>query len=198
MRVAIYARVSTSHHDQNPDIQVQELKRFCEGRSWYVAHILIDHGSGGTDKREGLQQLLGLAETKQVECIVVTKLDRLFRSLRQLITALDDFQSKGVAFVAIKDSIDYTTPSGRLFTQILGSLAEFEKSMIRERTIAGLSYAKSVKGKILGRPKQRRNVTVILHLRSQGLSTRKIAELVGCSQATVVRELRDESKRSPS
>lgn len=189
MRAVIYARVSTSHHDQNPDIQVQELKRFCDGRGWDVAHVLIDYASGGTDRREGLQQLLALVESKQIDCIVVTKLDRLFRSLRQLVTALDDFQSKGVSFVATKDSIDYTTPSGRLFTQILGSLAEFEKALIRERTMAGLQYAKDVKGKRLGRPKRQRNLALIAHLSSQGLSTRAIAKLVGCSQATVVREL---------
>lgn len=195
MRAVIYARVSTSHHDQNPDIQVQELKRFCEGRSWDIAHILLDYASGETDKREGLQQLLKLVEEKQIDCIVVTKLDRLFRSLRQLVTALDDFQSKGVSFVATKDAIDYTTPSGRLFTQILGSLAEFEKALIRERTVAGLQYAKDVKGKRLGRPKQQRNLALIEHLSSQGLSIREVAKLVDCSPATVAREIRLISKR---
>lgn len=190
MKVAIYARVSTSHHDQNPDIQVQELRRYCEGRGWYVAHVLVDYASGGTDKRDGLQQLLNLVESKQVDCVVVTKLDRLFRSLRQLVTALDDFQAKGVAFVATKDAIDYTTPGGRLFTQILGSLAEFEKALIRERTIAGLNYARNVKGKKLGKPKQKHNITLMRHLRDQGLAFREISKLVGVSHSTVSRELK--------
>lgn len=131
-----------------------------------------------------------------MECVMVTKLDRLFRSLKQLVGTLDDFQSKGVAFVATKDAIDYTTPSGRLFIQILGSLAEFEKSLIRERTIAGLIYAKTVKGKQLGRPKQKRNQSLIKHLKAQGLGTREIAKLMGCSQSTVVCELGLESERS--
>ncbi|MGZ3781530.1 MAG: recombinase family protein [Pseudobdellovibrionaceae bacterium] len=195
MKVAIYARVSTSHHEQNPDIQIQELRRYCEARGWHVAEEIIDFASGGTDKREGLHRLFHLVENKFVTCIAVTKLDRLFRSLKQLVGTLDEFHSKGVAFVATRDAIDYTTPSGRLFTQILGSLAEFERSLIRERTIAGLQYAKAVKGKTLGRPKQKRNVALIMHLKSQGLSTRKIAKLVGCSQATVVRELQIDSKR---
>lgn len=195
MKVVIYARVSTSHHDQNPDIQVQELRRYCQARGWQVADEIVDFASGGTDKRDGLQRLLGLVESGAVECVAVTKLDRLFRSLKQLVVALDGFQSKGVAFVATKDAIDYTTPSGRLFTQILGSLAEFERSLVRERTILGLQYAKCIKGKSLGRPKLLRNVELISHLKSQGLSTRKIANLVGCSQATVVRELRADSKR---
>ena len=196
MRVVTYSRVSTSHHDQNPDIQVQELRRYCDGRSWTIVAEITDHASGGTDKREGLQRLLKMIEAGEVDCVVVTKLDRLFRSLRQLVTTLDDFQAKGVAFVAVKDAVDYTSPAGKMFTQILGSLAEFERSLVRERTIAGLHYAKTVKGKKLGRPKQTRNLELIKHLSSQGMSTREVAKLVGCSPATVARELRAVAKRS--
>jgi len=195
MKVAIYARVSTSHHDQNPDIQIQDLLRYCDMRGWKVEEQIIDFASGGTDKREGLRRLFQLVEVGAITCIAVTKLDRLFRSLRQLVSTLDDFQSKGVSFVATKDAIDYTTPSGRLFTQILGSLAEFERSLVRERTLAGLQYAKNFKGKTLGRPKQKRNLSLILHLKGQGLSTREIGQMVGCSQATIVRELQIDSKR---
>ena len=96
--------------------------------------------------------------------------------------------------MAVKDSVDYTNPAGKLFTQILGSLAEFEKALVRERTISGLEYAKNVKGKTLGRPKKVRNRDLMLHLKSQGLSTRKISKLMDCSQASVSRELRHESK----
>ncbi len=196
MRVATYSRVSTSHHDQNPEIQVVELRKYCASRGWTIVEEIKDYASGGTDKREGLFRLFSLIADKQIDCVVVTKLDRLFRSLRQLVTTLDDFQSKGVAFVATKDAIDYTTPSGRLFTQILGSLAEFEKTLISERTISGLRYARDVKGKKLGRPKTERNIDLILHLRAQGMSSRKIAKLVGCSSATVSRALLAESKMS--
>ncbi len=196
MRVVTYSRVSTSHHDQNPDIQASELKRYCEARGWTVIEEIKDFASGGTDKREGLQRLFKMIEDKQVDCVAVTKLDRLFRSLRQLVTTLDDFQSKGVAFVAIKDSIDYTTPSGRLFTQILGSLAEFEKTLIRERTIAGLEYAKYVKGKKLGRPKANRNIELLLHFYKQGMSLREISKMTGYSLSTISREIRLVSKRA--
>lgn len=198
MKVAIYARVSTDHHSQNPDIQIQELKRYCEARGWLITHEITDHASGGTDRREGLQRLLKLVQGQEIECVVVTKLDRLFRSLRQLITTLDHFQSLGIAFVAVKDAVDYTSPTGKLFTQILGSLAEFEKSLIRERTIAGLKYAKEIKGKKLGRPKNKWNIELIQHLHSQGLNNREVAKLVGCSSATISRELAALSKRSAS
>ena len=190
-RVILYARVSTSHHDQNPEVQLHELRRYCEARGWTVAKEIIDHGySGGTDKRPGLQELLHMVDAGEADCICVSKLDRLFRSLRQLVTALDDFQAKGVAFVAVKDCIDYTTAPGRMFTQILGSLAEFEKALIRERTIAGLHYARDVKGKKLGKPKKQHNVALMLLLRSQGLTTREIAKLVQVSHSTVARELK--------
>lgn len=193
-----YSRVSTTHHDQNPEIQAAEMRRYCNDREWTIVAEIKDFASGGSDKREGLNHLHRLISEKKVECVVVTKLDRLFRSLRQLVTTLDEFQAKGVAFVATKDAIDYTTPSGRLFTQILGSLAEFEKTLVRERTIAGLQYARDVKGKRLGRPKSPRNIDLILHLHQQGMSARKIAVLVGCSSATICRELKSVSKRLKS
>lgn len=189
-RVVIYGRVSTSHHDQNPFVQIEELKRYCVDRSWNISHEIVDYASGGTDKREGYQKLLKLVESGEVDCIVVTKLDRLFRSLKHLVTALDHFQSKGIAFVATRDAIDYTSPTGRMFAQILGSLAEFEKSLCRTRTISGLEYARNVKGKILGRPKKHQNLELMQTLYSQGLTLHEIAKLVGCSHMTVHRALK--------
>jgi DNA invertase Pin-like site-specific DNA recombinase len=190
MKVITYSRVSTSHHDQNPEIQVLALRQYCASRGWTIVKEIVDHGfSGGTDRRPGLQELFQMVNNGEADCVCVVKLDRLFRSLRQLVTVLDDFQSKGVGFVAVKDAIDYTTPSGRLFTQILGSLAEFEKSLIRERTIAGLEYAKNVKGKKLGKPKKTYNIELMKHLQDQGMSVRQIAKLVGTSHSTVAREL---------
>lgn len=198
MKAIIYARVSTSNHDQNPYIQIRELKSYCKSRDWQIVDEIVDYASGGTDKREGLQKVFRLLNEGKADCLIVTKLDRLFRSLKQLVTTLEDFQSKGIGFVATKDAIDYTSPTGRLFAQILGSLAEFEKSLIRERTIAGLKYAREVKGKKLGRPKNERNYELLGHLIKQGLSVRKIAILMGCSAATVVRDLKHLSKRSGS
>jgi DNA invertase Pin-like site-specific DNA recombinase len=177
-------------------VQASELKRYCEARGWTLVEEIRDFGSGGTDKREGLQRLFKLIEDKQVDCVVVTKLDRLFRSLKQLVTTLDDFQSKGICFVAVKDSVDYSSPSGRLFTQILGSLAEFEKTLIRERTMAGLDYAKNVKGKKLGRPKENRNIELILHFHKQGMSLREIAKMTNYSLSTISREIRLVSKKA--
>ncbi|AFX99947.1 recombinase family protein [Bdellovibrio bacteriovorus] len=186
---AIYARVSTSHHDQNPEVQLSTLRRFCRSREWKIEHEIIDHGyTGGNDKRPGLKRLMELAKCREIDAIVVLKMDRLFRSLKHLVTALDDFSALGIEFVAVTDNIDYTTPSGRLFVQVLGSLAEFEKALVRERTLLGLQHAKA-KGKTLGRPRTI-DSDVILSLDQEGCSQREIQKRTGVSKGTIWRVLK--------
>jgi len=187
-RIATYSRVSTSHHEQNPDLQVHELRRYCAAREWQITEEIVDHGySGATDQRPGLKKLLALAKSRDVDCIVVLKLDRLFRSLKHLVTTLDEFEALGMQFVATKDNVDYTTPAGRLFIQVLGSLAEFEKSLLRERTMMGLNYARA-RGKALGRPKTRNDANILI-LRDQGQTMRKIAEMLEISLGSVQRAI---------
>jgi DNA invertase Pin-like site-specific DNA recombinase len=196
MKTAIYARVSTSHHNQNPEIQINELKSFCELKGWAVCYELVDHGySGSTDNRPALKQLLQLVKDKEVEAVVVVKLDRLFRSLKHLVSTLEDFERLGTKFVAIKDNVDYSTPSGRLFVQILGSLGEFERSLLRERTMAGLDHARK-NGKVFGRPRIH-NKDEILKLHSEGLTYRQIQKRLNApmgSIASVIKSARNTSK----
>jgi DNA invertase Pin-like site-specific DNA recombinase len=193
LKVLIYARVSTSHHDQKPEIQINELRRFCEARGWQITQEITDHGfSGSTDNRPGLKKLMALAKSREVDAIVVVKLDRLFRSLKHLVTTLEEFQSLGITFVATKDQVDYSTPAGRLFVQILGSLAEFEKSLLRERTLMGLEHAKSI-GKKLGRPKTTDSMAIV-ELRQQGLSHREIQSQLNISKGSISRALKNAPK----
>jgi DNA invertase Pin-like site-specific DNA recombinase len=188
LRVCTYSRVSTSNKDQKPEVQVEELRRYCAARSWGIEHEIVDHGySGGTDVRPGLKQLIQLVQSRQVDVVVVVKLDRLFRSLRHLVTTLDDFHSVGVQLVAVKDSVDYTTPAGRLFVQVLGSLAEFEKALLVERTLMGLAHARA-KGKRLGRPPKAQEGD-IRGLRAQGASYRAIRRKLGCGMGSIRRAL---------
>lgn len=187
-RIATYSRVSTAHRDQKPEVQVEELKRYCASRGWAIAHEIVDHGySGGTDERPGFKKLLSLAQSRQIDVIVVVKLDRLFRSLRHLVTTLEEFNSLGISFVAVRDSVDWSTPGGRLFIQILGCLGEFERSLLVERTLMGLAHAKE-RGKILGRPRKHLEES-ILQMRSNGLSYRQIAKTLGCSMGSIRRAL---------
>lgn len=195
LKIVTYSRVSTSTKDQNPQVQVHELRRYCTARGWIIAHEIVDHGfSGGTDNRPGLKKLLALVSERKVDVVVVVKMDRLFRSLKHLVSTLEEWQALGVQFVATKDNVDYTTPGGRLFAQILGSLAEFEKGLLVERTKMGLEHARSV-GKILGRPRLRDD-EAILTLREQGLSYTGIEKKLGVTRGTVCRALKGTSKTS--
>jgi DNA invertase Pin-like site-specific DNA recombinase len=136
MRAAIYARVSTV--DQEPENQLQELRRYVEARGWSAAEY-VDRGvSGAKDRRPALDQLLTDAKRRRFDVLVCWRLDRLGRSLKHLITLLDELQSLGVAFVSLAEGIDATTPAGKLQMHILGAIAEFERERIRERVLAGL------------------------------------------------------------
>ncbi len=188
MKVATYSRVSTSDKTQKPEVQVEELRRFSSARGWEVAHEIVDHGfSGGTDQRPGLKQLMALVRAREVDAVVVVKLDRLFRSLRHLVITLDEFQALGVTFVATKDAVDFSTPSGRLLIQILGCLSEFEKSLLVERTKLGLEYARR-HGKRLGRP-QIHDPEKIRALRSQGMSYSAIGKALNVPVGSIARAL---------
>jgi DNA invertase Pin-like site-specific DNA recombinase len=195
MKALIYARVSTSHHDQKPEIQVNELKKWCEGRGWEVSHEIVDHGfSGASDNRPGLKKLLSLVRSKEVDAVIVMKLDRLFRSLKHLVTTLEEFEKLGVHFVATKDNVDYSTPSGRFFVQVLGSLGEFERSLLRERTMLGLEHARSL-GKTFGRPRMH-DASLIFTLHQEGHSYRQIREITGASLASISEAIKSVRKTS--
>src|SRR5205085_8852374 len=128
---AIYARVSTV--DQQPENQLQELRRYCEARGW-VHTEYVDHGvSGAKDRRPALDALVRDARRRKFDVLVCWRLDRLGRNLKHLITMLDDLQALGVAFVSLAEGIDATTPAGKLQLHILGAIAEVERERIRER-----------------------------------------------------------------
>jgi DNA invertase Pin-like site-specific DNA recombinase len=194
-KVLTYSRVSTADK-QNPEVQNAELRRFCGARDWKIVEEIIDHGfSGGTDKRPGLQKLMTLIRTRKVDVVVVTKLDRMARSLRHLVSLLDEFQSLNVVFVSIGDQIDLTTASGRLMMHIVGAFSEFERALIRERTVAGLIHARN-SGKTLGRPKVR-NDDAILKLRAEGLSYSDIQKRLGVSRPAIHRAIKAAGTKSP-
>lgn len=195
MRVVLYARSSTTK-DQKPELQIEEMRSYCIARGFVIEKEIIDFGySGTTDKRPGLLELMKLAKGRKIGGVIVLKLDRLFRSLKHLTSSLSEFDELGVQFISIKDQLDMTTSSGRLMANILGSFAEFEADLARERTILGLDHARRL-GKILGRPKKH-DYSKIIELRKQGLSYRKIAAELNCAEGVVSRVLADARKSVP-
>src|SRR5215813_9017238 len=179
MRAAIYARVST--FDQEPENQLQELRRYTEARGWSAMEF-VDRGvSGAKDRRPALDQMILDAKRRKFDVAVCWRLDRLGRNLRHLVTLLDELQALGVAFVSMGEGIDCTTPAGKLQLHILAALAEFERERIRERVLAGLRRAKA-QGKQLGRPRVRPAVIEV-----PGGSVRAAAEAWGVSKSTAAR-----------
>ena len=179
MRAALYARVST--FDQEPENQLQELRRYIEARTW-TAQEYVDRGvSGAKDRRPALDQLITDAKRRRFDVLVCWRLDRLGRNLKHLVTLLEELQAVGVAFVSLGEGIDCTTPAGKLQLHILAALAEFERDRIRERVLAGLQRARA-QGKRLGRPRARPATMAI-----PGGSVREAARRWGVSKSTAAR-----------
>src|SRR5688572_21564317 len=179
MRAAIYARVST--FEQEPENQLQELRRYVEARGWTGIEF-VDRGvSGAKDKRPALDALVQDAKRRRFDVLVCWRLDRLGRNLRHLVTLLEDLQAVGVAFVSLGEGIDCTTPAGKLQLHILAALAEFERERIRERVMAGLQRARA-QGKRLGRPRSNP-----ARLFVPGESVRAAATAWGVSKSTAAR-----------
>lgn len=148
-------------------------------------HFQVNRGvSGAKDRRPALDQLLADARRRRFDVLVCWRLDRLGRSLKHLITLLDELQALGVAFVSLAEGIDATTPAGKLQMHILGAIAEFERGRIQERVRAGLARARA-QGKRLGRPRRQ----PIPDHAPRGLTVRQAAVLWHVSPATASRRL---------
>jgi DNA invertase Pin-like site-specific DNA recombinase len=185
-RAAIYARVSTSH-GQNPEMQLEEIRKYCANRGWDVAEEYVNAGiSGAKEHRPALDRLLIACHKRLVDAVVVYRYDRFARSLRQLVNALEEFRALGIDFVSLHEGVDTSTPNGRLVFGIFASIAEFERELIRDRVRSGLASAK-MRGKRLGRPQITLDTQRIMSLRRAGASWAKIGETLGVGEGTVRR-----------
>jgi DNA invertase Pin-like site-specific DNA recombinase len=182
-RAAIYVRVSTV--EQETELQETELKEYCERRGWSYT-LYRDHGqSGAKQDRPALNAMLSDLRKRKFDVLVVWALDRLARSLKNLLSISEECRTLGVDLVSLKQAVDTTLPAGRLTFQVLGAVAEFEREMLRERVRAGMAQAKRA-GKNVGRPVKRTllasEIEKMKTLRSQGASIRKLASQFGTSQ----------------
>ena len=188
MKIAIYARVSTS--EQNTENQIKELTDWADRAGHEVVAVFDDNGVSGSKGRDGRKEfdrLLKAAVRREFDLVAVWSVDRLGRSLQDLLGFLTEVHSSGVDLYLHQQSLDTTTPSGRAMFQMMGVFAEFERSMISERVKAGLARAKA-NGKRIGRPPVSSEIEdQIRHLRSQGIGLLRIAKSVGVGTSTVQR-----------
>jgi DNA invertase Pin-like site-specific DNA recombinase len=183
-KAAIYTRVSTM--DQHPEMQKRELVDYVKRRGWSLYREYSDKGvSGAIERRRALDELLEDCRRKKIDIVVVWKFDRFARSLKQLLNALELFRTLNIGFVSCTEAIDTSLPQGEMLFQIIGAIAQWEKSLIGERVRAGIQHARS-QGKRLGRPPLRvLTPEEVAKLRKERVRTkapfRKLAARFGCS-----------------
>ncbi len=183
-RVAMYVRVSTG--DQNADLQKNELTEYCQWRKMEIVETYSDVMSGAKDKRPALDRLMADARRGKFDVVTVWRFDRFARSTSHLLRALEEFQALAVDFVSLREAIDTSTATGKMVFTILASVAELERSTIRERVVAGQKAAKR-RGVRFGRPTVEVDTDRALKLRKQGLSWRDISAEVGVPKDTLIR-----------
>jgi DNA invertase Pin-like site-specific DNA recombinase len=193
-RVALYARVSTKDNGQDPETQLLALRECVKARGLEIFDEYVDVGiSGSKESRPALDRLMADARRGRFDAVLVARFDRFARSTRHLVMALEEFNALGVNFISLSESIDTSTPMGKMVYTVIAAVAELERSLIRERVIMGLQRAKA-QGKKLGRPKVNISEDQLLSLYQAGLSSRQIAKQLGLSPSTVLRRLRAASK----
>ena len=186
-RAGIYARVSTNDQ-QTLSMQSRAMREYAARRGWAIAVNVREVGSGAT-KREAREKLLEAARRRQIDVVLVWRLDRWGRSVSDLLATLQELEHLGVGFVSLTEALDLTTPAGRAMAGLLAIFAEFEREILRERTRAGLTQAR-LNGKLLGRP-----ATAAIHseeirkLHRAGVSKSEIARRLQIGRTSVRRIL---------
>jgi putative DNA-invertase from lambdoid prophage Rac len=188
LRVGLYARVST-HDQQTLPMQLSTMRDYAKRRKWAVAVEIQDVGSGATTRPER-QKLIEAARRREIDLVLVWRLDRWGRSLVDLVTTMQELTALDVGFVSLSEALDMTTPSGRALAGMLAVFAEFERDILRDRVKAGIDQARK-EGKPHGRPQTAAKLIPEMKLlRKDGLSKRAIAKELGISRTSVIRLLR--------
>ena len=193
MKAVIYCRVSTSA-GQSVEMQLRDLRQLAQQRGFEIVGEYCDEGvSGSCDSRPQLDQMLADAQRGKFQAILIWRLDRLGRSLQNLVRLFENFRSWNVSLISFGEGLDFSTSMGKLFYQLSGAFAEFERDCIRERVRAGLRNAKA-KGVRLGRPQIIVDVRKVAALRAEGRSWPQIAKQLGIGVGTAYRAHQELSK----
>lgn len=201
MRVALYARVSTSDKDQDPETQLMPMRNFCAAHGWEIVAEYVDYASANDQAhRTRWPDLLDDAAKRRFSVVLVFKLDRAFRPVKHMHDTLAAWEINKVSFQSIREQFDTSTAMGRLIMNILAMLAEFELELIRERVTADMDRARR-QGKRIGRPKvtERRGFNsrfaAMSHRLDAGdISRRQAAKELGIGYATLKRLLDDQGE----
>lgn len=189
MRAASYARVST-HDQQTLGLQVEAMTAYIKHRGWELVRQVRDVGSGAKE-RPGREGLLKAARRREIDVVVVWRLDRLGRSLPDLVVTLRELAELGVGFVSLTEALDLTTPTGRALAGMLAVFAEFEREVLRERVRAGIAEARK-EGRRHGRPPTASlKAEEVRCLKAERVSHAEIARRLGIGRTSVRRILRD-------
>lgn len=186
-RAGLYARVSTNDQ-QTLTMQNRAMREYVARRGWTIA-VHVREVNSGTVKREAREKILEAARRREIDLVLVWRLDRWGRSVTDLLATLQELEHLGVGFVSLTEALDLTTPAGRAMAGLLAIFAEFEREILRERTRAGLAHARE-NGKRLGRP-----ATAVVHtaeirkLHHAGLSKSEIARRLNIGRTSVRRIL---------
>lgn len=187
LRVGLYARVST-HDQQTLALQIRSMREYADKRNWTIAAQIKEVGSGAS-QRELRQALIAAARRREIDVVLVWRLDRWGRSVADLVSTLQELQHLGVGFVSLTEALDLTTPAGRAMAGLLAVFAEFERDILRERVRAGLAHARQ-QGKQLGRPPSVvHNAAAVRKLCRQGISKSEIARRLEIGRTSVRRLL---------
>src|SRR5665811_836295 len=192
-RVGLYARVSTSDQQTVP-LQIRALREYAVRRGWTVALQVKEVGSGAS-QRQQREKLLDAARRREIDVVVVWRLDRWGRSVTDLLATLQELEHLGVGFVSLTEALDLTTPAGRAMAGMLAVFAAFEREILGERTRAGLAHARQ-DGKRLGRPATAAaHAAEIRRLHRAGVAKAEIARRLRVGRTSVRRILGDSSQK---
>ncbi len=191
MKAAIYARVSTTN-GQTPENQLLRLREVAAKAGWTVVEEFVDHGISGAkgrDKRPAFDRLCTAITRRDVDVVMAWSVDRLGRSLQDLVGFLGDLEAVGVHLYLDRQGVDTTTPGGKALFQMMGVFAEFERAMIKERIAAGIARARkhgTRSGRPIGRPRIPDKTLAAIHAaRAQGKGIKRIARDLGVGVGTV-------------
>ena len=195
---ALYMRVSTKGHGQTTDTQAVALREYAERRGFHIVEEYKDEGiSGAKDSRPALDRLMKDARLLRFDVVIVARFDRFARSVTHLLRALEEFNHLGINFISLSESVDTSTPVGKMIFTVLGAVAELERNLIKERIQMGINRARK-QGKKLGRPRVEVDGLQVAGLRNRGMSWDAIAAELKVGRGTAERAFRSLSQKPVS